>query len=162
MKVSSDAIECIAYRPGWEGELARFFDALKASGDDAYFHPHAADEATLRALSHEIDADLHYLLVQGRDVLAYGLMRGWDAGYAIPSLGVAVHPSVRTSGLGHLMMEYLETMARHRGISTVRLRVHKENTRAIDLYARRGYRMTADRSDERLLVGIKSFGDKAP
>lgn len=154
----ANAIECVAFRPGWESELARFFDALDAAGDRAFFHPHRGDEATLSTLSRNIGADLHYLLVQDRDVLAYGLLRGWDAGYAIPSLGIAVHPSSRAGGLGRLMMDYLEAMARHRGASAVRLRVHKDNSRARDLYVLRGYQMTTDDDDERLMVGLKTLG----
>lgn len=156
---AANAIECIVFRPGWEGALARFFTALDAVGDDVLFHPHAGDEATLRALSRDVGADLHYLLVQGRDVLAYGLLRGWNAGYTIPSLGIAVHPSSRARGLGRLMMDYLEAMARHRGSPAVRLRVNKHNVRARDIYMLRGYRMTPDEADERLLVGLKTFGD---
>lgn len=157
-----DVIECVAFRPGWEGELARFLAALAAGGDEAFFRPHAGDQATLRALAQGIGADLYYLLVQGRDVLAYGLLRGWDEGYAVPSLGIAVHPAARSTGLGHLMMEYLEAMARLRGAPAVRLRVHKDNVRAMEMYERRGYRMAPDERDERLVVGIKAFDGAMP
>lgn len=150
-------IECIAFRPGWEAELARFFAALEQAGDDAFFHPHKADEASLRGLAQDIGADIHVLFVQGREVLAYGLLRGWNEGYAVPSLGIAVHPEARAGGIGRLMMEYLETMARHRGSPAVRLRVHKDNARARAMYERRGYHMAPDESDARLLVGLKPF-----
>lgn len=157
-----DPIECVAFRPGWEGELARFFAALAAGGDEGYFRPHAGDEATLRALAQSIGTDLYYLLVQERNVLAYGLLRGWDAGYAVPSLGIAVHPATRSAGLGRLMMEYLEAMAMLRGAPAVRLRVHKDNHCARAMYERRGYRMAPDEGDERLVVGIKVFDGAIP
>lgn len=157
-----DVIECVAFRPGWEGDLARFLSAIATGGEEAFFRPHAGDEATLRALAQDISADLYYLLVQGRDVLAYGLLRGWDAGYTVPSLGIAVHPAARSIGLGQLMMEYLEMMARLRGAPAVRLRVHKNNKRAVEMYECRGYRMAPDEGDERLIVGIKSFDGAMP
>lgn len=153
----TDAIECIAFRIGWEGPLSRFFSDLKAREDDAYFHPHAGDEESLRTIARNAGDDLYYLFVRGGDVLAYGLLRGWNEGFEMPSLGIAVQPSMRGSGLGRLMMEYLETMARLRGAQSIRLRVHKDNTVAREMYARRGYRMEQDDTDGSLIVGIKSF-----
>src|SRR5690606_20438352 len=108
-------IECVLLRPGREQALARFFAALAAAGDDVFFHPHASDFASLRAIAEQPGKDLYLVFVAGDDVHAYGLLRGWNEGYAIPSLGVAVHPDARAHGLGRLVMDYLEAMARHRG-----------------------------------------------
>lgn len=156
------AIECIAFRPGWEADLARFFSDLRYAGDDAIFHPHPGDEASLRSLAMATGDDLHYLFVRGRDVVAYGLLRGWNAGYSVPSLGIAVHPAERAMGFGRLMMDWLEAMARQRNAPSVRLRVHKDNARARAMYERRGYRMAADEEDLRLLVGLKSLESHSP
>jgi ribosomal protein S18 acetylase RimI-like enzyme len=151
-------IECVAFRPGWEDALARFFSDLNAKGGgDAFFHPHASDEAGLHGVARDIGDDLYYLFVRGREVLGYGLLRGWNEGYEIPSLGIAVHPSMRGTGLGRSIMDFLEAMARMRGASSIRLRVHKDNAIARGMYARRGYRLTPDGRDESLIVGIKSL-----
>lgn len=155
------AIECVLLRPGREHALAKFFADLAAAGDDAFFHPHAGDVATLRAIAEAPGKDLYVVFVEGDDVRAYGLLRGWNEGYAIPSLGIAVHPDARARGLGRLVMDYLEAMARHRGAPSIRLRVHKDNTRAIALYERRGYAMQADAGDARLLVGVKPLDEGA-
>lgn len=151
------AIECVLLRPGRERALARFFADLAAAGDDEFFHPHAGDVASLRTIADQPGKDLYVVFVEGEDVHAYGLLRGWNEGYAVPSLGIAVHPNARATGLGRLVMEYLEAMARHRGTPAIRLRVHKDNARAIALYERRGYAMQADAGDARLLVGMKSL-----
>ena len=151
------AIECVLLRPGREQALARFFADLAAAGDDAFFHPHESDVASLRAIADQPGKDLYVVFVEGEDVRAYGLLRGWHEGYAVPSLGIAVHPAARGTGLGRLVMEYLEAMARHRGAPAIRLRVHEDNARAIALYERRGYAMQADAGDARLLVGMKSL-----
>lgn len=151
------AIECVLLRPGREQALSRFFADLAAAGDDAFFHPHPSDVASLRAIAEQPGKDLHLVFVEGDDVRAYGLLRGWNEGYAIPSLGIAVHPGARAHGLGRLVMDYLEAMARHRGSPAIRLRVHTDNARAIGLYERRGYEMQPDAGDARLLVGVKSL-----
>ena len=155
-------IECIVFRPGWEAELAHFFSAIRDAGDEAFFHPHAGDEAALRELAQATGDDLHYLFVQGRHVLAYGLLRGWNDGFTTPSLGIAVHPASRGGGLGRIVMDWLEAMAWIRKAPAVRLRVHKDNARALAMYERRGYRMTPDGGDARLLVGLKPFEADMP
>ena len=152
------AIECVLLRPGREHALAQFFADLEAAGDDAFFHPHAGDVATLRAIAEQPGKDLYVVFVEGDDVRAYGLLRGWNEGYEVPSLGIAVHPTFRATGLGRLVMEYLEAMARHRGAPAIRLRVHRDNTRAIAMYERRGYAMQDDAGDPRLLIGMKLLG----
>lgn len=150
-------IECVVLRPGLEPALARFFDDLAVAGDDAFFHPHDCDEASLRTLANQPGKDVYVVFVSDGVVLAYGLLRGWNEGYVMPSLGIAVHPDARTGGLGRLMMEYLETMARRLGAPAIRLRVHKCNTRAIAMYEHRGYAMSPDDVDTHLFVGVKIF-----
>lgn len=152
------AIECVLLRPGRVQALARFFADLAAAGDAAFFHPHAGDIASLRAIAEQPGKDLYVVFVEGDDVRAYGLLRGWNEGYAIPSLGIAVHPDARARGLGRLVMDYLEAMARYRGALELRLRVHRDNARAIAVYERRGYVMQSDVHDANVLVGMKSLG----
>lgn len=154
------AIECVLLRPGRERALAQFFADLEAAGDDAFFHPHKGDVTTLRAIAEQPGKDIHVLFFEGDDVRAYGLLRGWNEGYATPSLGIAVHPDARARGLGRLVMDYLEAMARHRGAPSIRLRVHKDNARAIALYERRGYAMKADEGDAHLLIGVKRLDER--
>lgn len=152
---TSPIIECVLLRPGLEQALACFFDDLAVAGDDAFFHPHESDVASLRAIADDPGKDVYVVFISEGVVLAYGLLRGWNEGYVVPSLGVAVHPDARTGGLGRLMMEYLETVARRRDAPAIRLRVLKGNARAIAMYERRGYVMSPDEVDMNLLVGVK-------
>ncbi len=149
------AIECVLLRPDRVHSLAHFLADLAAAGDDTFFHPHESNVSSLRAIAEQPGKDLYILFVEGDDVRAYGLLRGWNEGFTTPSLGISVHPAARAHGLGRLVMEYLEAMARHRGAPAIRLRVHKDNARAIALYEGRGYAMQADGSNARLLVGVK-------
>jgi ribosomal protein S18 acetylase RimI-like enzyme len=77
--------------------------------------------------------------LDGERVLAYGMLRGWDEGFEVPSLGIAVAPSERCGGLGELLMSFLETVARRRCAPRLRLTVHSENDAAISLFLKRGY-----------------------
>jgi ribosomal-protein-alanine N-acetyltransferase len=154
---TSPILECVLLRPGLEQALARFFDDLAIAGDDTFFHPHEGDVASLRAIADLPGKDVYVVFIEDGVVLAYGLLRGWNEGYSVPSLGIAVHPRARARGLGRLMMDYLETMARRRGAPAIRLRVLKDNVNAIAMYERRGYIMSPDEVDRNLLVGVKTL-----
>lgn len=151
----SAVVEFVDFRPGWEPALRAFFEALDAAGDTRFFDPHPYDAATLQMLASRGGRDVHCLLVESGRVLGYGLLRGWDAGFDIPSLGIAIHPAARAAGLGNLLMDYLEVIAARRGAHAVRLRVSKQNAVAKILYERRGYRWEEDPGDAGLLVGLK-------
>lgn len=148
-------IECVAFRSGWERGLQAFLEALDRGGEAHFFSPHASDLKTLEALATGPRQDIHCLLVEGSLVVGYGLLRGWDEGFEIPSLGIAIHPLRRGRGLGNFLMGYLELLAALRGSASIRLRVLKSNTAAITLYSARGYEWQPDSGDESLLIGRK-------
>lgn len=132
-------------------QLARFFCTLKESGDEHFFHPHplTGEEATKRC-NYE-GKDLYYALTEGHEVLGYGMLRGWDAGYEIPSLGIAIHPTARGLGLGRLLMQFLHAAACRRSANRVRLKVYSDNIAAIKFYKRLGYEFQSN--DKGLLIG---------
>jgi ribosomal protein S18 acetylase RimI-like enzyme len=81
------------------------------------------------------------------------MLRGWDEGYEVPSLGIALHPHAQGQGLAHLFMDFLHVAARRRGAKKIRLRVYRDNKSAITLYRSLGYELTEDR-DWRYLLGV--------
>lgn len=105
------------------------------------FHPHPLTRSF--AEEHTWNLDI-YVVAMARikdsiSAVGYGMLRGWDAGYDVPSLGVAVSSNFRGFGLGRLMMEHLHVSARIRGSAKVRLRVYDDNKVAIRLYESLGY-----------------------
>lgn len=150
-------IESLLLRPGREHQLAQFFADLAAAGDKKYFNPHSGDLESLKMLAENPGKDLYFIFAQENSILAYGLLRGWNEGFAVPSLGVAVHPGARSKGIACFVLDYLEATARNRHAPAVRLRVRLDNPRAISLYERRGYSMHPDERDPKLLVGMKSL-----
>ena len=129
--------------------LAAFFERLKAAGDERWFHPHplTAEEAQRRVRYG--GRDLYYVLADGGRVLGYGMLRGWDEGYAVPSLGIAIDPASRGRGYARLLMLFLHAAARGRGADRVRLTVDADNETALRLYRALGY-ATREMPDGRL------------
>lgn len=152
----SRALEIRLVDRQWQAPLARFFTSIKRSGDDRFFLPHPLTPAYAARLGGYRGKDLYYVLVEGRTVLGYGMLRGWDEGYDIPSLGIAIRDSRKGQGLGKCLLLFLHTAARQRGAARVRLRVHEENGRALALYKGFGYRFESREMGQ--LVGVKDLG----
>lgn len=154
------SLELIRLSPEWQEDLQRFLDDLKSGGDDVFFSPHPADADSIRRIAAYDGKDVYYLLVEQGKILGYGMLRGWDDGYSVPSLGLAIHPSARGQGLGKMLMVLLHLLASRRGADMVRLRVCVNNEKALNLYESLGYAFEEDRNQAGFLVGFKSLGRK--
>lgn len=144
------ALEVRVPCPELEPALANFFADLCGDATARQFHPHplTADEARRRC--HYNGKDLYYLITAGRQVLGYGMLRGWDEGYEIPSLGIAIHASARGKHLAGLLVNFLHGAARWHGASKVMLKVHPENLPARQLYEQLGYTFTGEHEGQLL------------
>lgn len=157
--MTTHAIEIIRVSPQWKTPLKQFLLALESNGDSVYFSPHAYDDTTLNQIADDSNQDLHYVLVEDQIVLGYGLLRGWNEGFNIPSLGIAIHPNARGKGLATMLMQFLHISARINNATKVRLRVLKKNEKAHLLYSALGYQFEDDDRNEQFLVGFKQIDD---
>jgi ribosomal protein S18 acetylase RimI-like enzyme len=141
----------------WAEALADFFAAIEP--EEHFFHPHPLTPETAAQLAHYTGDDLYYVAVDGGIVLGYGLLRGWDEGFDVPSLGIAVRREARGTGLATCLMQFLHVAAQRKGATSVRLAVEPDNTGARRLYERLGYvfEETSDgRAVGRLALGSTS------
>lgn len=135
------------------GELTRplqaFFLEMKSSGEERFFHPHPFDNDTAKRLCEEYrGSDLHYAVVYEGKIVGYGLLRGWDEGYSVPSLGITLSRSVRGKGIGGSFMRFLHSAAKLKGSPKVRLKVYKNNSVAFNLYTSLGYVFTDSEGEQ--------------
>lgn len=124
-----------------------------------HFHPHTFDKETLLHILSEAQKDLYYIILFNNKIIGYGILRGMDEGYETPSLGIAIDKDYSGKGLGSLLMSFLETSARLHGYTKMRLRVNKDNQKAISLYEKLGYSFTI--SDENNLLGTKDLDSES-
>ena len=148
MLEATQALE--AQRIGSEHDqcLSRFFESLDEQGVGRYFHPHPFDSPTARRLANYQGQDLYYVFTWRGVIVAYGMLRGWDEGYDVPSLGLVVHREFRGMGLGRAMMEFLHASARLRGAGRIRLKVYAANVQAVDLYRSMGYEFRGEENGQ--------------
>jgi len=153
----TDQLEIVRLRPDLEGPLTEFFEDLAESGEGARFHPHPFTADAARERTHSSGRDAYCVAIADGRVLGYGMLRGWDEGYAVPSLGIAIRADAQGSGLGRLVMNYLHTEARRRGAPRIRLKVYPDNVRAVALYRSMGYEYRQELENGQL-VGFKELG----
>jgi ribosomal protein S18 acetylase RimI-like enzyme len=145
------------------GRLARFFETLAAHGIDRVFRPHALSEESARERATYLGRDLYFMLIEKNedlenDVLGYGILRGWDEGYEIPSLGIAIRPDAQRQGLARLLMNFLHVAALRRGAKAVRLRVLPSNGAAVSLYRSLGYDLVPEKGGPYLVGSLQLIG----
>jgi [ribosomal protein S18]-alanine N-acetyltransferase len=149
---ANTVIELVRLRPDHVAALVEMLGAVAQQDALHHFSPHGFDVDSVTTLCISDRKDLHYVLTSGASVVGYGLLRGWEEGFATPSLGIAIHPSYRGEGHGKMLMGFLHSAARARGVEQVRLRVHASNGGAIALYRQLGYRFETYADSQGLLV----------
>ncbi len=117
----------------------RALTELLANLDTTFFRPHPFMPEEVRRIANHTGRDVYAMLMDGDRPVAYGLLRGWDEGYEVASLGVAVRIDAQRRGFGRLMMSHLHDHVRAQGVGRVRLRVHPANQGARRLYESFGY-----------------------
>lgn len=128
--------------------LSMFFEKV----EDSKFHPHPFSIQEATRLCNLNSKDLYYVVMDGDlFVAAYGILRGWDDGYDVPSLGIYVDARYRGLGIGKMLMHFLHCSAKHKGASQVRLKVYKDNTQAVKMYESLGYKL--DDFDDKQYIG---------
>ena len=92
--------------------------------------------------------DLYLGLFENDVLIGYGMLRGWDANYKIPSLGIYLAPVARGRGLSKKLMTELHNAARAQNAPSVRLKVYPHNITAVNLYKSMGYFFTSEENIE--------------
>jgi ribosomal protein S18 acetylase RimI-like enzyme len=128
--------------------LAELFAAL----DTERFHPHGFTPGDALRIAAYQGKDVYAVLEKDGRFVAYGILRGWEDGFAVPSLGIAVRTDEQGRGHGRRMMEWLAGEAGRRGARRIRLRVHPDNAAARRLYESVGYRYDGEERGELVMV----------
>ncbi|MEM5789504.1 MAG: GNAT family N-acetyltransferase [Syntrophobacteraceae bacterium] len=145
-------LEVLRATPEMEAQIADFFRVLADVRESEIFGPHPFTAEQAFAIANYHGADFYAFAIHCEKVIGYGMLRGWDQGYDIPSLGISIHPNFRSIGIGNMLMYYLHSVASLRGCTKIRLRVNRDNHSATRLYDKMGYKFEGD--NEKYLVGF--------
>lgn len=147
----SEGIEIQLVSEQWSNALTNFFEYIHKDDCSRYFHPHPFTPEEAMKRTQYRGQDLYYVLVQQDYILGYGMLRGWDEGYDIPSLGICLLPEARGQGLGRSFMHFLHKAAKLKGATKIRLKVYGNNQAALQLYKSLGYIFKEGEDGEQLV-----------
>ncbi len=134
--------------------LESLFNKVIHDGDDEMFHPHPFTKDHISNII-KSKRDMYFMILVDSNVSGYGLLRGWDDGYSIPSLGIYIEKSFRGRGLAMQLMHHMHLAAKLCKASSVRLKVYKTNYAAIKLYKSLDYKL--QEYDQYQLIGLKDL-----
>jgi len=104
-----------------------------------YFTPFPFDAASLRARLGSAVNDRYWGIWFNGRLAAFFMLRGFDAGFQVPSYGVLVRASASGLGLLKLTLAYSVAWCQSNGVSEVMLKVHPDNHRAYKAYIDFGF-----------------------
>lgn len=119
--------------------LCDLFVEIPEDEEARFFHPHPFTKAQAKEISEYSGADLYLGAWDKGALIGYGLLRGWDAQFTIPSLGIYLRPSARGKGYGKPFMQQLHAYAQQKKAPAVRLKLYPSNAKALGLYQSLGY-----------------------
>lgn len=144
-------MEITRLTPKHLNQMQKLFALIAEDPAAKKFHPHPFDDDNAQKISNYSGQDIYLGLLENNELIGYGMLRGWDANYKIPSLGIYLAPSARGRGLSLKLMAELHHRAYEMRSPSVRLKVYPDNIVAINLYKRMGYLFTAEEDGQ--LVG---------
>lgn len=116
-------------------QLALFLKENDRPEITRHFHPFPLTRETAFSIARTDHLDRYYVALQNDQLVGMCMLRGWDAGYSIPSFGVFVDYRCHQKGIGRQLTEFAIKEARQLGCSSIRLSVYASNHRAVHLYA---------------------------
>ena len=120
--------------------VVEFFRAFELSGAQAI------------KLHQYVGLDEYFVAMLAKRPVGFGMLRGWDEGYAIPSLGLFVEPGSQGKGVGRAIVRHGASRSRLRGASRLRLTVDSVNQDAIGLYQTCGFQSDSLQSSDAIEV----------
>jgi len=110
-------------------DAAAIVALLRAQPPDylRFFYALPADEAAVRRVMDERRRDLYQGLFEGERLVGFFMLRGWDAGYDIPSYGIVVDDQTRGKGYLHATLEMAAELSRAAGAQRFMAKIHPDN-----------------------------------
>ena len=123
-------------------EDSRPLSRMLCSGSRAYqeyFIPFAFDEPTVSGLLANAVRDGYWGVWIDDELAGFFMLRGFDAGFAVPAYGVSIAESHAGKGLLKLTLQYALSWCKVNGIARIMLKVHPENAVARTTYEKFGF-----------------------
>ncbi len=121
-------------------ELTHFLEENNRPDTTRQFHPFPLTRETACEIARMGRLDRFYVTISKGTIVGLCMLRGWDAGFDIPSFGILVDHRYHCIGLGRHMTEFAIAEAKRLGCGSVRLTVYASNVRSVRLYLSLGFK----------------------
>ena len=125
---------CRRLRSHDKSKLGDFFEQNNNKELTVAFHPFPLNRETAENLLDQSRQDCFFVIEEEGEIIGFSMLRGFDEGFEIPSFGVFVEAAHQGRGAGKYLCKWTLRWCDQTGIDKTRLSVHRENTRAIELY----------------------------
>lgn len=137
--------------------LAAFFRCINTSDYRRAFAPHPFTAAEAGRVAGHRGRDLYVGVFAGETMIGYGMLRGLDEGFAVPSIGLCILAAYQGQGLGRQLLHYLIGASSERGAEEAMLKVRRDNPVARSLYEAGGFSFRD--YDAEFLIGRRALGE---
>ena len=121
------------------GTLDAVFDEIVTGEDNKLFHPHPFTKEFAAHLSSYSGRDYYALAFCAKDVVGYAMLRGWDEGYAVPTVGLYICRKYRGRKFALPLLRQLRLEALQRGAVEMMAKVAVENIRSMRAFISAGF-----------------------
>jgi len=122
--------------------LARFFHRNNLEEVTQYFHPFPLNDESARMICCAGNLDRFLGTFDGEKLVGLAMLRGWDKGFAMPSLGVLVDVAYRRLGRGRRLVQEAISEGKRSKATGIILSVYASNWVAVRLYSSLGFKQT--------------------
>lgn len=113
---ATDAAAISAFMRSQSSEYLRFFYAF------------GSDESAIAEILSASEMDVYSGVFWQANLVGVFFLRGWDAGYEIPSFGVLIDEKHRGNAFLHLTVDTAKLICRLSGIKQYMVKIHPDNT----------------------------------
>lgn len=99
-------------------------------------------EFELESVSTEIgkaNKDMFYGIYLEKKLIGFYMLRGWDAGFEVPSYGVWIAEDFSSKGISKLTLQHAISVCKINNIKKIILKVHPDNIIAKNIYENFGF-----------------------
>lgn len=122
----------IVTRPLQIEDAAAISSLLKSQPPEysRFFYAFSSDEAAISKILAEREKDVYSGMYWQERMVGFFMLRGWDAGYEVPSFGVLVDEQYRGRGFMPLALDIAKLICRLCGAPRLMAKIHPDNVSA--------------------------------
>ena len=116
-------------------------DLLQGSDDEytKYFIPFKYDLQTISSILSTAIKDQFYGIYFDHKLIGFYMLRGFDAGYEIPSYGVWISKDYSSKGISKFTLQHAISVCKLNNLKKLMLKVHPDNLTAKKIYEDFGF-----------------------